>query len=109
MRIGVRALVGCLAAATAVAVVILIAMPRTTNDRPAAFRRAPVAVAGPRGADPTPPPPTAAPIDVTLDQDLVSSANLFITVDLVVVTGLVLIIVLSMGWIVVWVVRGGEL
>jgi len=109
MRIGVRALVGCLAVATAVAAVILIAIPRTANDRPAAFRRAPAAVAGPRGADPTPPPPTADPIDITSDQELVGSANLFITFDMVVVTGLVLIIVLSMGWIVVWVVRSGEL
>jgi hypothetical protein len=108
MRIGVRALLGCLAVATAVAAVLLIALPRTANVRPAAFRDARVAAAGPRRPDPTPPPPTADAIDVPSDQELVTSANTFLTVDLVVVSGLGLIIVVSLGWIVVRLVRGGE-
>jgi|SRR5215467_3494913 len=101
MRIGVRALIGCLAVSTAVAAVILVAVPRAVNDRPAAIQGARVAGAGPRRADPTPPPPTADPIDMTSQQELVSSENLFITVDLVVAAGLWLVIVLSVGWIVV--------
>ena len=109
MRIGVRTLLACLAIATAVAAVVLIAMPLTGKDRPAAFRATRVAAAGPRRADPTPPPPTSDPIDVTSDQDLVSSANLFLTVDMVIVSGLGLIIMVSVGWIVVQLVRGAEL
>ena len=108
MRIGVRALIGSVAVATAVGAVILVAMPRTASSRPVAIQDARVAAAGPRRADPTPPPPTADPIDVPSDQDLVRSANLFLTVDLVVVTGLWLVIVLSVGWIVVRFVRGGK-
>jgi hypothetical protein len=108
MRIGVRALVGCAAVATAVAAVILIAMPRTASDRPAAIQDARVAAAGPPRADPPSPPPTADPADVAPDRELESSANLFLTVDIVVVTGLWLTIVLSVGWIVVRLVRGGK-
>jgi hypothetical protein len=109
MRFDVRALIGGLAVATAGAAVVVIAMPRTASDRPGAIQGATVvAAAGPHEADPTPPPPTADPIDVPSDQNLVRSANLFLTVDLVVVTGLWLIIVLSVGWIVVRFVRGGK-
>jgi hypothetical protein len=108
MRIGVRVLLGSLAVATVVAAVMLIVIPRTANDRPTVFRSARVVSVGPRRADPTPAPPTADPIDLPADRDIVNSANLFLTVDLVVVTGLGLVILLSVGWIVVRLVRGGE-